>query len=89
MELKNVGVGCATMNSPLDNFGFEPDEFETSSEAVKKAKSKLIMDFGLEKPKLEHINLEVLKQLIRERPDRMSQIIRGWLHPEDSGRPRK
>lgn len=50
---------------------------------IEKAKSKLIMDFGLEQSKPERVTLEVLKQLIREKPERMSQVVRKWLRSRD------
>ena len=71
------------MKEPTDNFGSDFPDFDENQDEIESAKSKLIMDFGLEKPKPERVTLEVLKQLIREKPDRMSQAIRRWLRPND------
>jgi len=49
-------------------------------DSLEKAKSKLIMDFGLNRPAPERITIEVLKQLIREKPERICQAVRQWLH---------
>ena len=72
------------MKFPADEFNFDPEGIEDELEKLEKAKSKLIMDFGLEQPKLERVNLKVLRQLIREKPDRMSRVIRTWLRPGGS-----
>jgi flagellar biosynthesis/type III secretory pathway M-ring protein FliF/YscJ len=54
---------------------------ETEQDEVQKAKSKLVMDFGLNQSQPERITIEVLKQLIREKPEKISQAVRRWLHP--------
>lgn len=54
-----------------------PEEQEV--EELQAAKSKLVMDFGLGQQAPERITIEVLKQLIRENPAKMSQAARGWL----------
>ncbi|MBI2946485.1 MAG: hypothetical protein HYY23_02490 [Verrucomicrobia bacterium] len=72
------------MKEPTDHFSFDSCEFDNDLEEIESAKSKLIMDFGLEQPKPERVTLEVLKQLIREKPDKMSQAIRRWLRPDDT-----
>lgn len=60
----------------------DSDPSEDSRESdVEKAKSKLIMDFQLGQAAPEKITIEVLKKLIREKPDRISMAIRKWLHP--------
>ncbi|MBM3837866.1 MAG: hypothetical protein FJ398_07845 [Verrucomicrobia bacterium] len=71
------------MKDPMDKFSFDSDEFDDDLEEIESAKSKLIMDFGLAQPKPERVTLEVLKQLIRDKPERMSQAIRRWLRPDD------
>lgn len=43
------------------------------------AKSKMVMDFGLGQQAPERITIEVLKQLIRENPAKMSQAARTWM----------
>jgi len=54
-----------------------PEEQEV--EELQAAKSKLVMDFGLGQQAPERITIEVLKQLIRENPAKMSQAARSWL----------
>ena len=49
-------------------------------DSVKKAKAKLILDFGLNRPGPERVTIEVLRQLIKDKPDRMCQTARRWLH---------
>lgn len=51
-------------------------------ETVQKAKNKLVMDFQLQQKTPERVTIEVLKQMVRERPERMVQAIRRWLHPD-------
>ena len=66
------------MNSPAQ----EP--FDDGLDEVKdleKAKSKLIMDFGLAQQTPERVTIEVLQKLIKEKPDKMTQAIRKWLRP--------
>jgi len=47
---------------------------------LEKAKSKLIMDFGLDKQQTTaRVNIEVLQRLIKQRPDRMTVVARKWL----------
>ena len=72
------------MKSSAGELNFDPEGIEGELEKLEKAKSKMIMDFGLEQPKLERVDLEVLKRLIREKPDRMSRVIRTWLRPGGS-----
>lgn len=58
------------------------DEPGDGSENVQKAKNKLVMDFQLQQKTPERVTIEVLKQMVRERPERMVQAIRRWLHPD-------
>lgn len=53
------------------------------------AKSKLVMDFGLGQQAPERITIEVLKQLIRENPTKMSAAARTWMSRKksESGEP--
>lgn len=46
---------------------------------IERAKSKMILDFGLEQKRPERVTLEVLRQLIRDNPQRMTRAIRDWL----------
>jgi len=48
-------------------------------EELQAAKSKMVMDFGLGQQAPERITIEVLKQLIRENPIKMSQAARTWM----------
>ena len=53
-------------------------------QSIEKAKSKLIMDFGLDQAAPERVTIEVLQQFIKEKPDRMCQAVRRWLQrPEN------
>ena len=69
------------MKTQPDDFSFGAGATGEDSDEIGKAKSKLILDFGLEQPKLERVTLEVLKQFIKEKPARMSQVIRQWMRP--------
>ena len=46
-------------------------------------KKKLVMDFGLGEKQPERVTVEVLKDLINEKPDKMSKAARSWLLSED------
>lgn len=54
----------------------EPDE---DDEAAQEQKKKMKMDFGLSKQRPERVTLEVLKDLIRDNPQKMTQAARAWL----------
>ena len=58
-------------------------------EELQAAKSKLVMDFGLGQQAPERITIEVLKQLIRENPTKMSAAARTWMSRKksESGEP--
>ena len=63
----------------------DPQPFDNNLDDVQdleKAKSKLIMDFGLGKQVPERITIQVLQQLIKEKPDKITSAIRKWLHPD-------
>lgn len=55
---------------------------EDESEEAHAARVKLVMDFGLGEMAPERITIEVLKQLIRENPLKVSQAARIWLQHE-------
>ncbi len=57
----------------------EEDEVEMCTEE----KTQLVMDFGLGKKQPERVTVEVLKDLIEEKPEKMSQAARSWLLSED------
>ena len=67
-----------------DEFDFDAFEMEEERQDPDSLKSKLIMDFGLDQERPERVTIEVLKQLIRAKPERMSQAIRQWMHPDRS-----
>ena len=46
---------------------------------ITEEKKKLVMDFGLGEEQPERVTVEVLKDLIAEKPDKMSQAARSWL----------
>ena len=57
-----------------------PEEEEKEDvEVIRQEKQKLIMDFGLGKRRPERVNIEVLRDMIRENPDAMSTAARRWL----------
>lgn len=65
--------------------GTTPDEASTvpsdgeDVEMITEEKKKLVMDFGLGEEQPERVTVEVLKDLIAEKPDKMSQAARSWL----------
>jgi flagellar M-ring protein FliF len=60
---------------------------DEDSEAAQEQKKKMKMDFGLSKQRQERVTLEVLKDLIRDNPQKMTQAARAWLtaKPEEDG----
>ncbi len=60
---------------------------EEDLEAAQEQKKKMKMDFGLSKQRPERVTLEVLKDLIRDNPQKMTQAARAWLtaKPEEDG----
>jgi len=70
------------MNPP---FEYDFDFDEEDGDDVEEAKSKLIMDFGLQQNQPEKITIAVLQRLIKDNPDKMYLAARRWLHPEDPG----
>ena len=55
---------------------------EEEVEMITQEKKKLVMDFGLGKKQPERVTVEVLKDLIEEKPEKMSQAARSWLLAE-------
>ncbi|MDP7051799.1 MAG: flagellar basal-body MS-ring/collar protein FliF [Verrucomicrobiota bacterium] len=55
------------------------EEEEDEVEMITEEKKKLVMDFGLGSKQPERVTVEVLKDLIEEKPDKMSQAARNWL----------
>jgi hypothetical protein len=61
-----------------------PKEIEDEEvEMITQEKKKLVMDFGIGKKQPERVTVEVLKDLIDEKPEKMSQAARSWLLTED------
>lgn len=61
-----------------------PEESEEDEvEMITQEKKKLVMDFGIGKKQPERVTVEVLKDLIEEKPEKMSQAARSWLLAED------
>jgi flagellar biosynthesis/type III secretory pathway M-ring protein FliF/YscJ len=50
--------------------------------SLDEAKSKMIMDFGLNRSAPERVTLEVLRELIKAKPDRICQVARQWIRRE-------
>ena len=60
-----------------------PEESEEDEvEMITQEKKKLVMDFGIGKKQPERVTVEVLKDLIEEKPEKMSQAARSWLLAE-------
>ncbi|HIG29684.1 MAG TPA: flagellar M-ring protein FliF [Verrucomicrobiales bacterium] len=60
-----------------------PEESEEDEvEMITQEKKKLVMDFGIGKKQPERVTVEVLKDLIEEKPEKMSQAARSWLLDE-------
>ena len=61
-----------------------PKEIEDDEvEMITQEKKKLVMDFGIGKKQPERVTVEVLKDLIDEKPEKMSHAARSWLLTED------
>ena len=65
----------------------KPDGDDEDKEAAEEQRKKMKMDFGLSKQRPERVTLEVLKDLIRDNPQKMTQAARAWLtaKPEEDG----
>ena len=70
------GQAVAPVEAPVES---EEDEVEM----ITQEKKKLVMDFGIGKKQPERVTVEVLKDLIEEKPEKMSQAARSWLLSED------
>jgi flagellar biosynthesis/type III secretory pathway M-ring protein FliF/YscJ len=75
--------------APVPGQALAPDEApaeeqeEDEVEMITEEKKKLVMDFGLGTKQPERVTVEVLKDLIAEKPDKMSQAARSWLLSEN------
>ena len=75
------GGGQAVAPTKVPNV---PEESEADEvEMITQEKKKLVMDFGIGKKQPERVTVEVLKDLIEEKPEKMSQAARSWLLTED------
>ena len=63
--------------------GPEEEIEDDEVEMITQEKKKLVMDFGIGKKQPERVTVEVLKDLIEEKPEKMSQAARSWLLSED------
>ncbi|MDE2681354.1 MAG: flagellar basal-body MS-ring/collar protein FliF [Verrucomicrobiota bacterium] len=55
------------------------EEDEDDVEVIEQEKQKLIMDFGIGKKQPERVNIEVLRDMIKESPESMAVAARRWL----------
>ena len=55
------------------------EEDEDDVEVIEQEKQKLIMDFGLAKKQPERVNIEVLRDMIKDNPESMAVAARRWL----------
>ncbi len=86
-------AGGLTQGTPLtagagETLAAESAQGETPNddddvEMITEEKKKLVMDFGLGEKQPERVTVEVLKDLINEKPDKMSKAARSWLLSED------
>jgi len=76
-----AGAGDGSAAAP------KPDGDDEDKEAAEEQRKKMKMDFGLSKQRPERVTLEVLKDLIRDTPQKMTQAARAWLtaKPEEDG----
>ena len=82
------GVGAAVAGAPASaKTDSDTNEEDEANEAAQEQKKKMKMDFGLSKQRPERVTLEVLKDLIRDNPQKMTQAARAWLtaKPEEDG----
>jgi len=57
----------------------QADEEEEDFEVIEQEKQKMIMDFGLGQQQPERVNIEVLRDMIKDNPDAMAVAARRWL----------
>jgi hypothetical protein len=82
-----AGGAVGTVASVSAKTDTETHGEEEDNEAALEQKKKMKMDFGLSKQRPERVTLEVLKDLIRDNPQKMTQAARAWLtaKPEEDG----
>jgi hypothetical protein len=81
------GVPGAGVAGDVSAAAAKPDGYDADNEAAEEQRKKMKMDFGLSKQRPERVTLEVLKDLIRDNPQKMTQAARAWLtaKPEEDG----
>ena len=57
----------------------QADEEEEDFEVIEQEKQKMIMDFGLGQQQPERVNIEVLRDMIKDNPDAMAVAARRWM----------
>ncbi len=81
MVMAGMGAGATGGAASDEGNAVEkkPDSDEEDVEIVKAKKQKLVMDFGLSAARPERVTIEVLKDLIRDNPNKMTSAARSWL----------
>ena len=57
----------------------QAEDEEEDFEVIEQEKQKMIMDFGLGQQQPERVNIEVLRDMIKDNPDAMAVAARRWL----------
>lgn len=74
-----AAAGAKKVKGEVQEVVEEEEEESDDVEIIKQEKQKLIMDFGLAKRRPERVNIEVLRDMIRENPAQMSSAARRFL----------
>ncbi|MSR66487.1 MAG: flagellar M-ring protein FliF [Pedosphaera sp.] len=74
-----AGAPAAATKQSIEEEAAAEEEEKDDVEVVRQEKQKLIMDFGLGKRRPERVNIEVLRDMIRENPEAMTTAARRWL----------
>ena len=77
-----VAAGVSGAATAEGGQSVETDAQGSDVEMITEEKKKLVMDFGLGEEQPERVTVEVLKDLISEKPDKMSKAARSWLLSE-------
>ena len=56
-------------------------------EMINREKKKLVMDFGFGQARPDRVTVEVLKDLIVQKPETMGRVAKRWLERDGSGDP--
>jgi len=57
----------------------QAEDDEENYEVIEQEKQKMIMDFGLGHEQPERVNIEVLRDMIKDNPDAMAVAARRWM----------